>query len=116
MCATSTPLTFYQGLLGFKLIEHVPGYARLQSPAGRNTIALHQLGPEQEIPSSDAIRLYFEVKDLDALCKRLAAEGVEISQMPKRMPWGWDHAYLNDPDGHELSLYWAGAKRFRKTS
>ena len=54
-------LTFYQGLLGFE-IEHVPGYSRLQSPAGRNTIALHQFGPEQEIPSSDAIRLYFEVK------------------------------------------------------
>jgi hypothetical protein len=26
------------------------------------------------------------------------------------MPWGWRHAYLNDPDGHEISLYWAGEK------
>jgi hypothetical protein len=31
------------------------------------------------------------------------------------MPWGWQHAYLRDPDGHQLSLYWAGPKRFRKT-
>jgi hypothetical protein len=31
------------------------------------------------------------------------------------MPWGWKHAYLSDPDGHELSLYRAGAKRFQKT-
>jgi hypothetical protein len=31
------------------------------------------------------------------------------------MPWGWEHAYLNDPDGHEVSLYWAGDKRFRKS-
>jgi hypothetical protein len=31
------------------------------------------------------------------------------------MPWGWKHAYVNDPDGHEVSLYWAGAKRFQKT-
>jgi len=36
--------------------------------------------------------------------------------MPKRMPWGWDHAYLDDPDGHEVSLYWAGTKRLRKTA
>jgi hypothetical protein len=32
------------------------------------------------------------------------------------MPWGWKHAYLDDPDGHEVSLYWAGAKRFKKTA
>jgi len=31
------------------------------------------------------------------------------------MPWGWRHAYLNDPDGHEISLYWAGENRMRKT-
>jgi hypothetical protein len=30
------------------------------------------------------------------------------------MPWGWKHAYLDDPDGHELSLYWAGKKRLQK--
>jgi hypothetical protein len=32
------------------------------------------------------------------------------------MPWGWRHAYLDDPDGHEVSLYWAGRKRFQKTN
>ena len=31
------------------------------------------------------------------------------------MPWGWRHAYLNDPDGHEISLYWAGGNRMKKT-
>jgi hypothetical protein len=36
-----------------------------------------------------------------------------IAQLPKAMPWGWTHAYLNDPDGHEVSLYSAGAKRLR---
>jgi len=25
------------------------------------------------------------------------------------------HAYLNDPDGHEISLYWAGENRMKKT-
>jgi len=30
------------------------------------------------------------------------------------MPWGWKHAYLDDPDGHEVSVYTAGAKRLRK--
>jgi hypothetical protein len=28
---------------------------------------------------------------------------------------GWRHAYLNDPDAHEISLYWAGENRMKKT-
>jgi len=116
----SRALDFYQGLLGFQTIETVQGgprlvYARLRSPAGSGSIALHQVEAGQELPPFDAMRLYFEVKELDAFCKQLGSEGVEITQMPKLMPWGWMHAYLNDPDGHEVSLYWAGAKRLRKT-
>ena len=108
-------LHFYQDLLGLKSVEVFqydsrPVYARLQSPAG-TTIALHQVERGQDLPPFDSIRLYFEVKELDALCKSFQDEGVEISQLPKPMPWGWTHAYLNDPDGHEVSLYWAGAKR-----
>jgi lactoylglutathione lyase len=116
-------LHFYQDLLGLKSIDvfqfgSQPVYARLQSPVGTTTIALHQVeqgpdGSKIELPPFDAIRLYFEVKELDALCKSLQAEGVEIKQLPKPMPWGWTHAYVNDPDGHEVSLYWAGAKRLR---
>jgi len=45
----------------------------------------------------------------------LESAGVVLTQPPKLMPWGWKHAYLNDPDGHEISLYWAGRKRFQKT-
>jgi catechol 2,3-dioxygenase-like lactoylglutathione lyase family enzyme len=113
-------LHFYQDLLGFRTIEVVHGgprpvYARLQSPVGTTSIALHQVDAGQELPAFDSIRLYFEVKELEAFCKRLQSDGVEITQMPKLMPWGWMHVYLNDPDGHEVSLYWAGAKRMRKT-
>ena len=42
-------------------------------------------------------------------------ESFHITQLPRMMPWGWRHAYLNDPDGHEISLYWAGENRMRKT-
>jgi catechol 2,3-dioxygenase-like lactoylglutathione lyase family enzyme len=111
---------FYQDLLGLKTIDLFqfgsrPVYARLRSPAGTTTIALHQVEQGQDLPPFDSIRLYFEVKELDALCKSLLTEGVEIKQLPKPMPWGWTHAYLNDPDGHEVSLYWAGAKRLRSS-
>ncbi len=113
-------LHFYGDLLGFKLIEQVqaggfPSYARLRSPGGRTTLALHKVEPGQILPETDGVRLYFEVKNVESVCKALAAAGVVFQQGPKVMPWGWKHAYLRDPDGHELSLYWAGARRFQRS-
>jgi len=113
-------LRFYRDLLGFRLIETFewqgrPVYARLRAPRGEGTIALHLPERGDNPNTGSGIRLYFEVRDLQRLCARLMEAGVKFSQMPKRMPWGWTHAYLRDPDGYELSLYWAGARRFRKT-
>lgn len=113
-------LHFYGDLLGFKVVEVFQGrdaavYARLRSPRGNSTLALHVLEPGQVVLQNEGIRLYFEVKQLDKVCKNLEAAGVRFSQPPKMMPWGWNHAYVNDPDGHEVSLYWAGAKRFQKS-
>jgi catechol 2,3-dioxygenase-like lactoylglutathione lyase family enzyme len=106
-------LRFYSGALGFTVLEHqAPFYARLRSPKGRQTIALHLARPRQRLrPEADGVRLYFEVRDLDRLYRRLLQRGVKFTQPPEEMVWGWRHAYLNDPDGHELSLYWAGRKR-----
>jgi uncharacterized glyoxalase superfamily protein PhnB len=109
-------LKFYVDHLGFKVIEiYETAYARLQSPSGGMTIALHVAAPDQQL-SSEGVRLYFEVKELDKFCEKLQDAGVSIAEPPKLMPWGWRHAYLNDPDGHEVSLYWAGKKRFQKST
>jgi len=113
-------LQFYSTLLGFKIVETFewqgrPVYARLRSPAGDGTIALHAPGPGETVPPGDGMRLYFETRDVEKLCKMLQAAGVKIKKPPKKMTWGWIHAYIDDPDGHEISLYWAGAKRFRKS-
>jgi len=113
----SRALKFYRDLLGFEVVDSYPGaYVRLKSPAGATTIALHAVDSGQEMdPKTEGLRLYFEVEGLDALCKALERTGVKFDQMPKDMPWGWRHAYLRDPDGHEISLYWAGEARFKKT-
>jgi catechol 2,3-dioxygenase-like lactoylglutathione lyase family enzyme len=114
-------LHFYVDQLGFKLIERFEHkgyavYARLRSPRGNTTLALHTLEPGQTLPETEGVRLYLEVNNLDAFCKKLEGSGVKFLQAPKLMPWGWRHAYLKDPDGHELSLYYAGAKRYKKTT
>jgi catechol 2,3-dioxygenase-like lactoylglutathione lyase family enzyme len=112
-------LDFYRDLLGFKLIEDFRHegksvYARLRAPVGDSTIALHHAGPEVSI-AGEGVRLYFEVRELDDFCSKLQKKGFYLSQPPRMMPWDWRHAYLNDPDGHEISLYWAGENRFKKT-
>ncbi len=112
-------INFYRGWLGFKLIEDFryegrPVYARLRAPGGDGTIALHQAGPGASV-TSDGVRLYFEVPDLDGFCRSLQKRGFYFTQLPTMMPWGWRHAYLNDPEGHEISLYWAGENRMKKT-
>lgn len=112
-------MRFYRDLMGFKLIEDfryegTPVYARLRAPGGDGTIALHQAGPGASL-ASEGVRLYFEVRELDDFCRKLQQKGFYITQMPRMMPWGWRHAYLNDPDGHEISLYWAGENRMKKS-
>ncbi len=112
-------LHFYTDLLGFKVIEEfkhngLSVYARLRPPHGNSTIALHRIEPGKTV-ALGGIRLYFEAKNLKSACSKLQKAGVKFSQEPKLMPWGWTHAYLDDPDGHEVSLYWAGKRRFQKT-
>ena len=112
-------MRFYRDMMGFRLIEDFqyegkPVYARLRAPGGDGTIALHMAGPGTSL-ASDGVRLYFEVRELDEFCRKLQRKGFYITQLPRLMPWGWRHAYLNDPDGHEISLYWAGEKRMEKT-
>lgn len=112
-------VAFYHGKLGFDLLEEYRMgprlvYARMRVPGSDATIAIHGLSPAEPLHIG-GIRLYFEIRSLASYCKKLAAAGVEIAKPPTKMPWGWTHAYLNDPDGHELSLYWAGAQRLKKT-
>ena len=100
---------FYVDRLGFRVLEEADGfYARLRSPNSTTTVALHQAEP-----GVGGIRLYFESKKLDELCAQLAREGVKFDKPPQDMPWGWRHTYLRDPDGHEISLYYAGSKRLQ---
>jgi catechol 2,3-dioxygenase-like lactoylglutathione lyase family enzyme len=113
-------LKFYAGALGFRVIEEFAHegrmvYARLRSPGSDSTLGLHQLEPGHTVPQGEGVRLYFEIKSLEAFCKKLEESGTALDRPPKLQPWGWTHAYLRDPDGHELSLYWAGAQRLRKS-
>jgi len=65
------------------------------------------LGKQLEGSAVHGVRLYFEIRELDDFCRKLQAKGFYITQMPRM--------YLNDPDGHEISLYWASENRMKRT-
>jgi uncharacterized glyoxalase superfamily protein PhnB len=106
-------LHFYRDLLGFKEIDQIPGdYARLRSRNSQSTLALH-LSRSPDVAPPGGVWLYLEVRKLDQLYRKLQSAGVRFSQKPQFMPWGWRQAFLKDPDGHKLCLYWAGVKRLQ---
>ena len=100
-------ISFYRklGLIQIVDSEH---YARFECPEGDSTFSIH-LAQERDVGIGTVI--YFEHRDLDALCERLRDDGIEFEQMPRDQSWLWREARLRDPSGNTICLYWAGENR-----
>jgi uncharacterized glyoxalase superfamily protein PhnB len=51
------------------------------------------------------------LRNLDAVYEELRAKGILFDEAPADQPWLWREAYLSDPDGNVLCLYYAGSNR-----
>ena len=96
---------FYQRL-GLELIVSSDHYARFLCPGGA-TFSIHLAGTV--LPGGAAI--YFECDDLDARVADLIRAGVTFDTEPVDQRWLWREAWLRDPDGNRLCLYFAGENR-----
>jgi catechol 2,3-dioxygenase-like lactoylglutathione lyase family enzyme len=98
---------FYRRM-GFRLIvEDLPGYARFEC-AGGATFSVHlQAAP----PADPGVVVYFECATLDVTVAELKRRGMRIEAEPCDQPWLWREAYLRDPDGNRICLYYAGENR-----
>lgn len=103
-------IAFYE-LLGLRLIVKSAHYARFELPKGEATFSLHK--QDGAIPLENAPQLYFEVSDagLDTEFERLKAAGVAFDAEPKAQTWLWREAWLRDPAGNSICLYYAGENR-----
>lgn len=98
---------FYKKL-GLKLIvDSVPRYARFELPDGDSTFSIHTT--KENLPSNTII--YFECDDLDARVEELKSKGIEFLQEPIDQVWLWREAYLIDPGGNKICLFYAGENR-----
>lgn len=95
---------FYR-LLGFDLIVKDDGYARLENPSDLSTLSLELR------EGGDGARVYFECDDLDGQVSILKGKGIQFDSDPTDQPWLWREAWLRDPAGNKLCLYFAGENR-----
>ena len=100
-------IAFYQRLGLQLIVEDLPDYARFCCPDGQATFSLSRVA--HVIPAQTLI--YFECAELDQQVAELQGQGVQFSLLPTDQPWLWREAYLEDPDGNPLCLYWAGENR-----
>ena len=99
---------FYQKL-GLKLIvDSLPRYARLQCPDGDATLSVHIA---EKISANPSIVLYFECEDLDGRVSELKNVGLQFESEPTDQTWLWREAYLEDPNGNRICLFYAGENR-----
>nr|WP_294859213.1 VOC family protein [uncultured Fluviicola sp.] len=100
-------IDFYQ-TIGLKLIVKSDHYARFECPDGTSTFSVHLT---EELPTGAGISVYFECENLDQKVNDLIQKGIVFDELPKDQSWLWREAYLKDPDGNQLILFFAGENR-----
>jgi catechol 2,3-dioxygenase-like lactoylglutathione lyase family enzyme len=98
-------IEFYR-VLGFNLIVKNGHYARFEIEDGETTFSLH-LGEA----AGNGPCLYFECLALDVRVAELKAKGIVFDNDPVDQSWLWREAWLSDPAGNRLCLYFAGKNR-----
>lgn len=98
-------IRFYAGL-GLELIVRAAHYARFLAENG-STFSLHKT---DLVPPSGTV-VYFECENLDERCQLLQSLGYIFEQIPTDQSWLWREAYMKDPDGNIICLYFAGDMR-----
>jgi catechol 2,3-dioxygenase-like lactoylglutathione lyase family enzyme len=58
-----------------------------------------EVSGQAESGASQDVRLWLQVRDLDATHHELRGAGVEIVREPRREPWGLQEMWIADPDG-----------------
>ena len=99
---------FFEKLGLRRIVDSLPRYARLECPDGESTLSVNIA---DDVVLSNNIVLYFECEDLNAEVSRLKTAGLTFDEDPIDRPWLWRQAYLSDPNGNRICLFYAGHNR-----
>jgi catechol 2,3-dioxygenase-like lactoylglutathione lyase family enzyme len=104
---TVETVEFFEKLGLKRIVDSLPRYARLECPDGDATLSVNTT--DEDTPSSTV--LYFECEKLDDEVARLKSLGLEFEEDPADRAWLWRQAYLRDPNGNRICLFYAGENR-----
>ena len=99
---------FFQKLGLNIIVDSLPRYARLECPDGDSTLSVHIA---EDVVVTNSIVLYFECDNLDAAIEDLKLKGLVFADDPTDREWLWREAYLKDPNGNKICLFYAGDNR-----
>jgi catechol 2,3-dioxygenase-like lactoylglutathione lyase family enzyme len=99
---------FYEKLGLKRIVDSLPRYARLECPEGESTLSVHF---SDDAKTANNIVLYFECEDLDVRVDALKTAGLVFDENPTDRDWLWREAYLQDPNGNKICLFYAGENR-----
>lgn len=99
---------FYKRLGLIQIVDSVPRYARFVCPDGNSTFSVHVA---DDVARGSSAVVYFECDDLDERVARLKQAGISFESDPVDQSWLWREAYLRDPDGNLICLFYAGENR-----
>lgn len=94
---------FYRDVLGLAI------YREFGEGPQRGTVfflggGLLELSGQAEQPAGDAVGLWLQVRDVDAIHDELAGRGVEVLREPRTEPWGLREMWIADPDGVRIAV------------
>ncbi|MFT4699140.1 MAG: catechol 2,3-dioxygenase-like lactoylglutathione lyase family enzyme [Flavobacteriaceae bacterium] len=101
-------VAFYKTLGLLLIVKSYPRYARFECPDGEATFSIHLV---EKLAPKNGTSIYFEEKELDEKVNELQGKGITFDQLPEDKSWGWREAYLTDPDGNQLILFFGGDTR-----
>jgi len=99
---------FFEKLGLIRIVDSLPRYARLECPDGEATLSVHVA---DDVVVTNNIVLYFDCEKLDETVTELKAKGLIFDEEPTDREWLWRQAYLRDPNGNKICLFYAGDNR-----
>jgi catechol 2,3-dioxygenase-like lactoylglutathione lyase family enzyme len=96
-------LAFYEGKLGVRLRQRVPGFAFLET--GAVTLVLSEPLAKNVSHLNGALEVIFSVDDVRAHHESLRSRGITFVQDPHNVAGPMWAANFRDPDGHLLTLF-----------
>lgn len=99
---------FFEKLGLRRIVDSLPRYARLECPDGEATLSVHVA---DDVVVTNNIVLYFDCEKLDETVAELKSKGLIFDENPTDRDWLWRQAYLKDPNGNKICLFYAGDNR-----